>query len=417
MSIFEKYKFIIEYFQKNNPNATSELHFANAYELILAVVLSAQCTDKRVNMITPALFARFPSTFELANASYDEVYELIKSVSYPNNKTNHLIGLAQQLVTVFNGVVPDSLEALTSLPGVGRKTANVILSVIFDKPAMAVDTHVFRVANRLGIVKNATTPLEVEKQLVQHIPAQLQARAHHWLILHGRYVCLARAPKCNECGISNVCSYLTPQTSHLTPLFFIILTLSILFTSCIQKPEIPIPKPKGYFRLATPEIAYQRWDSVLPFVFDYSKNATLSFQKKENDIYWIDIYYSSLSAMFKMTYFPIKNNLHNLMWNEEEQVMFHVERMMTDDIQFSTVYDPKARVYGRLYELEGEKVATPFKFWLTDSMFYFVKSTLYFDFAPNNDSLAPIIKYLKNDALYMIDSWRWNEHVTSTLPN
>ena len=207
MTLTEKYKFLIDYFQKNNPNAASELHFLNAYELVLAVVLSAQCTDKRVNMVTPALYYRFPTPFDLAKASYEEVYQLIKSVSYPNNKTKHLLGLAQKLVTDFNGIVPDNLEALTSLPGVGRKTANVILSVIFNKPAMAVDTHVFRVANRLGIVKNATTPLEVEKQLVQHIPENLLARAHHWLILHGRYVCLARAPKCAECGLANICDW------------------------------------------------------------------------------------------------------------------------------------------------------------------------------------------------------------------
>jgi gliding motility-associated lipoprotein GldD len=176
----------------------------------------------------------------------------------------------------------------------------------------------------------------------------------------------------------------------------------------VQKQEVPVPKPKGYFRLATPEAVYQHWVSVLPFSFDYSKHATLSFQRKKDNIYWIDIHYPSLSAMFKMTYFPIRNNLHNLMWYEEEQVMFHVERMMTDDILFSTVNDPKARVFGRLYELEGEKVATPFKFWLTDSAHYFVKGTLYFDFAPNNDSLAPIINYLKQDALFMVGSWRWN---------
>jgi endonuclease-3 len=207
MDLTQKYDFLINYFQQNNPNAASELHFSNAYELILAVVLSAQCTDKRVNMITPALYAKYPTPFELANASYQEVYEIIKSISYPNNKTKHLIGLAQKLVTDFNGVVPNNLEALTTLPGVGRKTANVILSVVFDLPAMAVDTHVFRVANRLGIVKDATTPLEVEKQLVQHFPEHLLARAHHWLILHGRYVCLARAPKCSECGIASVCEW------------------------------------------------------------------------------------------------------------------------------------------------------------------------------------------------------------------
>ncbi|MCL1851353.1 MAG: endonuclease III [Bacteroidetes bacterium] len=205
MTIVERYNFLIDYFQQNNPNAASELHFSNAYELMLAVVLSAQCTDKRVNMVTPVLFTKYPTPYDLANASYNDVYEIIKSISYPNNKTKHLLGLAQKLVTDFNGTVPDSLEALTTLPGVGRKTANVILSVVFDLPAMAVDTHVFRVANRLGIVENATTPLEVEKQLVQHFPEHLLARAHHWLILHGRYVCLARAPKCSECGIASVC--------------------------------------------------------------------------------------------------------------------------------------------------------------------------------------------------------------------
>jgi endonuclease-3 len=205
--VAQKYNFLIDYFQKNNPNATSELHFSNAYELLLAVVLSAQCTDKRVNMVTPALFAKFSTPFELAKASYDDVYEIIKSVSYPNNKTKHLLGLAQKLVADFNGEIPNSLEELTTLPGVGRKTANVILSVIFNQPAMAVDTHVFRLANRLGIVENATTPFEVEKQLVQHFPERVLARAHHWLILHGRYVCLARAPKCTECGISSICKY------------------------------------------------------------------------------------------------------------------------------------------------------------------------------------------------------------------
>ncbi|MCL2246039.1 MAG: endonuclease III [Lentimicrobiaceae bacterium] len=207
MTLPAKYKFLIDYFSKNNPDAASELHFLNAYQLALAVVLSAQCTDKRVNMVTPALFAKYPTPYELAGASYEEVYEYIKSVSYPNNKTKHLLGLAQKLVADFNGTVPDNMEALTTLPGVGRKTANVILSVIFNQPAMAVDTHVFRVANRLGIVKEATTPLEVEKQLVQHFPEQALTRAHHWLILHGRYVCLARAPKCAECGIASVCEW------------------------------------------------------------------------------------------------------------------------------------------------------------------------------------------------------------------
>ena len=402
MTLTQKYKFLTDYFSEHNPNAASELHFSNAYELILAVVLSAQCTDKRVNMVTPELFAKYPTPFELANASYEEIYEKIKSVSYPNNKTKHLIGLAQKLVADFNGIVPNTLEALTTLPGVGRKTANVILSVIFDQPAMAVDTHVFRVANRLGIVQNATTPLEVEKQLVQHFPERVLARAHHWLILHGRYVCLARAPKCLECGIKSACEWVRKSP---IPIFFLI--FSILFISCVQQPPPPVPKPKGYFRLATPKAAYQHWDSILPFTFEYSKHASLSFQKKENSVYWVDIEYPSLSAIFKMSCLPVTNNLHNLMWGEEEQVMFHVERRMTDDIQFSSVNDPKSRVFGRLYELEGIHVATPFKFWLTDSARYFVMGSLYFNFAPNNDSLAPIIDYLKKDALYMIESWGW----------
>jgi len=193
---------------------------------------------------------------------------------------------------------------------------------------------------------------------------------------------------------------------HLIVSIFVLL---FFFSSCVQKPEVPVPKPKGYFRLATPKVAYQRWDSILPFTFDYSKHATLNFQKKEDGIYWIDIYYPSMAAMFKMTYYPVTDNLHKLMWSEEEQVMFHAERMMTDDIQYSAVKDHNALVFGRLYELEGEKVATPFKFWLTDSAHHFVKGTLYFDFAPNNDSLVPIINYLKNDALFMVESWQWKK--------
>jgi len=190
--------------------------------------------------------------------------------------------------------------------------------------------------------------------------------------------------------------------------FFLFLLLSFLFFSCVKKQEVPVPKPIGYFRLTTPEVAYQQWDSVLPFVFYYSKNSILTFQKKENNVYWIDIQYPSLSAVFKMTCFSLHNNLHSFMWNEEEEAMFHVERRMTDDIQFSTVNDPQARVFGRLYEFEGKHVATPFKFWLTDSAHYFVKGSLYFDFAPNNDSLAPVINYLKKDALYMVESWEWH---------
>lgn len=190
---------------------------------------------------------------------------------------------------------------------------------------------------------------------------------------------------------------------------FLLFAFWSFFTSCVKKQEIPVPKPKGYFRLETPKTTSQHWDSILPFSFDYSKNATLSFQIKENNVYWIDIYYPFLSAIFKMTCFPIKNNLHNLMWNEEEEVMFHVDRRMTDDIQYSTITDINARVFGRLYELEGKHVATPFKFWITDSVDYFVKGSLFFDFVPNNDSLAPIINYLKNDALIMIENWQWNK--------
>ncbi|MCL2246040.1 MAG: hypothetical protein FWC10_02885 [Lentimicrobiaceae bacterium] len=193
----------------------------------------------------------------------------------------------------------------------------------------------------------------------------------------------------------------------LFPIFTLI--LSIFFTACVKKQEVPIPKPKGYFRLVTPEPLYQHWDSVLPFTFDYSKHATLLFQKKEDNVFWIDIQYPSIAAVFKMTCFQVNDNLHNFMWNEEEQVMFHVERRMTDDIQFSTINDARARVFGRLYELEGKHVATPFKFWLTDSAHYFVKGSLFFDFTPNNDSLAPIIDYLKKDALFMIESWQWRE--------
>ena len=194
----------------------------------------------------------------------------------------------------------------------------------------------------------------------------------------------------------------------LVPIFTIILL--ICFSSCAKKQDVPIPKPIGYFRLATPETSYQHWDSILPFTFDYSKHASLSFQPKKDNVYWVDIQYPSLSAVLKMSCFPIENNsLYHLMWAEEEQVMFHVERRMADDIQYATVNDPYERVFGRLYELEGKYVATPFKFWLTDSSRYFVKGALYFDFAPNNDSLTPIIDYLKKDALFMVESWKWKK--------
>ena len=203
----ERYSFIIDYFKNHNPNAASELKYENAYQLLVAVILSAQCTDKRVNMVTPALLKAYPSPEDMKKAKLEDIFEFIKSVSYPNNKTKHLKGMATVLVDEFQGVVPDDVDKLQKLPGVGRKTANVIASVIFDKPAMAVDTHVFRVSNRIGLVNNAKTPLETEKQLVENIPEKHIPLAHHWLILHGRYVCVARNPKCEQCGISQVCKY------------------------------------------------------------------------------------------------------------------------------------------------------------------------------------------------------------------
>lgn len=198
---------MIEWFSEHMPVAETELHYANPYELLVAVILSAQCTDKRVNQITPAFYTRFPNPEALALASQDEVFELIRSCSYPNNKAKHLKGMAEMLVDSFNSEVPSDVAALQKLPGVGRKTANVIASVVFQKPAMAVDTHVFRVSARLGLTRNAKTPLEAEKQLVRHIPEALIHKAHHWLILHGRYVCLARKPRCEECGLKEICIF------------------------------------------------------------------------------------------------------------------------------------------------------------------------------------------------------------------
>ena len=203
----ERYTYITDYFSKHNPNAASELEYKNAYQLLVAVILSAQCTDKRVNMVTPSLLEAYPIPKDMKKASVEEIYTFIKSVSYPNNKAKHLKGMATVLVDEFNGIVPDTVEELQKLPGVGRKTANVITSVIFDKPTMAVDTHVFRVSARIGLTINAKTPLETEKQLVKYFPEDIIPLAHHWLILHGRYVCIARKPKCEICGISAVCEY------------------------------------------------------------------------------------------------------------------------------------------------------------------------------------------------------------------
>ncbi len=202
----ERYTAILDYFEKEAPDAETELLFDNPFQLLVAVVLSAQCTDKRVNLTTPALFKKFPTAQALAKADFDDVFSLIRSISYPNNKAKHLIGLGQKLVAEFNSEVPLTVAELVQLPGVGRKTANVITSVIDEQPNMAVDTHVNRLSKRLGLVsKKATTVLAVEKELIKHIPKTLVHKAHHWLILHGRYVCTARSPKCGECKLSSLC--------------------------------------------------------------------------------------------------------------------------------------------------------------------------------------------------------------------
>ena len=198
---------VIDYFQENMPIAETELHYTSPYELLVAVILSAQCTDKRVNEITPALFKRFPVVEKLADAEVEEIFELIRSCSYPNNKAKHLSGMARMLTIEFKGIMPSDVDELQKLPGVGRKTANVIASVIYNKPTLAVDTHVFRVAARIGLTVNAKNPLETEKQLIKHIPKKLIPIAHHWLILHGRYVCTARNPQCKVCGLTDICSH------------------------------------------------------------------------------------------------------------------------------------------------------------------------------------------------------------------
>ncbi len=203
----ERFQFVIDYFLKHSPEAETELIYDDPYQLLVAVILSAQCTDKRVNMTTPAIFEKYPGPEALSKASFDELFPLIKSISYPNNKTKHLIGMAKMLVNDFDGKVPLTIDELMQLPGVGRKTANVITSVVDQQPNMAVDTHVFRVAARIGLTVNAKTPLATEKQLVQLIPRELIHKAHHWLILHGRYICVARNPKCDICGLKPACKY------------------------------------------------------------------------------------------------------------------------------------------------------------------------------------------------------------------
>lgn len=203
----ERFRAVIDYFQQHAPDAATELIYDNPFQLLVAVILSAQCTDKRVNMTVPAIFSKYPDAKALSKATFDELFPLVKSISYPNNKTKHLIGMANMLVQRFNGEVPLTVNELVQLPGVGRKTANVITSVIDNQPNMAVDTHVFRVSARIGLTQNAKTPLAAEMQLVKYLPEELVHIAHHWLILHGRYVCVARTPKCHECGITAVCKY------------------------------------------------------------------------------------------------------------------------------------------------------------------------------------------------------------------
>lgn len=204
----ERYEFVIGYFQEHMPDAETELIYDNPFQLLVAVILSAQCTDKRVNMTTPAIFEKYPDAASLSKAGFDELFPLIKSISYPNNKTKHLIGMAQMLMQDFGGQIPMTVPELIKLPGVGRKTANVITSVVDQQPNMAVDTHVFRVSKRIGLVTaKATTPVAVEKELIRFIPQELVHKAHHWLILHGRYICIARQPKCRECGLQQACLY------------------------------------------------------------------------------------------------------------------------------------------------------------------------------------------------------------------
>jgi len=203
----QRYDYIIDYFSEHAPNAETELLYDNPYQLLVAVILSAQCTDKRINLVTPAIFAKYPNPSTLANATFDDLFPIIRSVSYPNNKTKHLLGMAQLVMSKFNGEIPLTVQELIELPGVGRKTANVITSVIDNQPNMAVDTHVFRVSERIGLTINAKNPLQAELQLIKQIPKELVHIAHHWLILHGRYTCVARKPKCEICGITNACKY------------------------------------------------------------------------------------------------------------------------------------------------------------------------------------------------------------------
>ncbi|MDP1621999.1 MAG: endonuclease III [Bacteroidales bacterium] len=210
----ERFRLVLDYFLRHHPVAETELSYTEPYELVVAVILSAQCTDKRVNIITPPFFKKFPDAESLANADPTQVFELIRSCSYPNNKTKNLIGMAKVLIEEYDGILPSDVDELQKIPGIGRKTANVLASVIYNKPTIAVDTHVFRVSARIGLTANAKNPLQAERQLIKHIPEHLRSIAHHWLILHGRYVCQARKPKCESCGLKDFCKfYLTKKTT------------------------------------------------------------------------------------------------------------------------------------------------------------------------------------------------------------
>lgn len=211
----ERYAYVIDYFQKHMPEVETELHYDNPYQLLVAVILSAQCTDKRVNIVTPEVFKKFPTAETLAKAEFEDIEPLIRSISFANNKSRHLLGMAKMLVNDYGGEVPDTVEELVKLPGVGRKTANVITSVIYEQPNMAVDTHVFRVSARIGLTTNAKNVLQAEKQLIANIPKELVHIAHHWLILHGRYICVARRPKCERCGLTSVCKYYRSDMKYI----------------------------------------------------------------------------------------------------------------------------------------------------------------------------------------------------------
>lgn len=216
MTIKQRYDRALAWFAETMPAPATELNYETPFQLLVAVILSAQCTDKRINMVTPALFAAFPTPADMAAATPDDIYPYIKSVSYPNNKARNLAGMARALTELYNGEIPSDIGQLLTLPGVGRKTANVILSIIFDKAAIAVDTHVFRVSERIGLTTDSRTPLETERTLTSHIPEHLLARAHHWLILHGRYICKARRPECLDCGLTDICRYYQKSSAKST---------------------------------------------------------------------------------------------------------------------------------------------------------------------------------------------------------